>query len=500
MKWINIFKETLYVSSIHLTTKILGFLEKLLIAYLFGASEISDAYFFSFSVFIIIFDFFNESTSPALLPEYVKSRTPEEKSRLFNSAFSFLITIGFSLSLLIFFFSPWIIRNFSNFPQATAGITITYLRIISLGIGFIIASISTYLFINSDQKFLPASMGDLMFKVIGSIFILYTFIDKDVGLIPLAIGIALGSLLKLSTHILYLKKRGMTPLLSFNSSIKKVLKLSAPMIIGIFFAKFRILFDNYLVSGMAIGSVTALQYGYRVMEFGIVVILEPFSTVIFPEFVRLIKKTELFIEKISSGLKLLLTVFLPVSVLAFIFRVDIIQILFGRGAFEHSDVLVTSAAFSYYALAMSFICIDLLLSRSLFALEDTTFPAIFEIISISFHIIFAISFKSSGIHIISLAFLLNRIIKSVLLYIRFRLKTGFHLKIGMFTLKIISFLLVNTILVKNLKNSVKFFQEGGALTFLSLVFIFALFYFVELYLFGILKEIINMFRSDEAQI
>ncbi|MCK4888650.1 MAG: hypothetical protein KAS97_01885, partial [Candidatus Aminicenantes bacterium] len=208
MKWTNIFKETFYVSSIHLTTKILGFLEKLLIAYIFGASEISDAYFFSFAVFIIIFDFFNESTSPALLPEYVKSRTPEDKKRLFNSAFSFLIAIGFSISLIIFFFAPWIIRNFSSFPQETAGITITYLRIISLGIGFIIASISTYLFINSDQKFLPASMGDLMFKVIGSIFILYTLIDKEIGLIPLAIGIALGSLLKLSTHILYLKKRG----------------------------------------------------------------------------------------------------------------------------------------------------------------------------------------------------------------------------------------------------------------------------------------------------
>ncbi|MCK5005317.1 MAG: hypothetical protein KAS21_09525, partial [Candidatus Aminicenantes bacterium] len=159
-----------------------------------------------------------------------------------------------------------------------------------------------------------------------------------------------------------------------------------------------------------------------------------------------------------------------------------------------------SAAFSYYALAMSFICIDLLLSRSLFALEDTTFPAIFEIISISFHIIFAISFKSSGIHIISLAFLLNRIIKSILLYIRFRLKTGFHLNIGFFTFKIISFLLVNMVFVRILKNSVHFFQNGGAFTFLTLAFIFALLYFAELYFFGILKEIIKMFRSDKAQI
>ena len=499
MKWTNIFKETFYVSSIHLTTKILGFLEKLLIAYLFGASEISDAYFFSFSVFIIIFDFFNESTSPALLPEYVKSHSPEEKKNLLNSAFSFLFTAGFILSALIFFFAPWIIRNFSGFPPETAGITITYLRIISLGIGFIIASISTYLFINSDQKFLPASMGDLMFKITGSAFILYTFIDKNVGLIPLAIGIAIGSLMKLATHIIYLKKRGLNPSISFNSSIKKVLKLSSPMVIGILFAKSRILFDNYLVSGMAIGSVTALQYGYRVMEFGIVVILEPFSTVIFPEFVRLIKKTELFIEKISSGLKLLLTVFLPVSVVAFVFRVEIITILFGRGAFEHSDILITSAAFSYYALSMSFICIDLLLSRSLFALGDTKFPALFEIASIIFHIVFALSFKHLGIHIISLAFLLNRSIKSLLLYIRFRIRTGSHLKVGSFLIKIILFLIVNTTIINILKNHVQLFSKGGAVTFFSLSFVFAFLYFAEIFYFGIFNEIIKMFKSSEDQ-
>ncbi len=499
MKWTVIFKETFYISSIHLSTKILGFLEKLLIAYVFGASEVSDAYFFSFSVFIIIFDFFNESTSPALLPEYVKSSSIENKKNLFNSAFSYLLTTGIALSFLIFLFSPWIIENFSNFPPVTAGMAISYLRVISLGIGFVIASISTYLFINADQKFLPASMGDLMFKVTGSALILYTFIDKNIGLLPLAIGIALGSVMKLSTHIIYLRRKGVKPSLDFNPSMKKVLSLSAPMIIGIFFAKFRIIFDNYLVSGMAVGSVTALQYGYKVMEFGIVVLLEPFSTVIFPEFVRLIEETELFIEKISSGLKLLLTIFLPVSVLAYLFRLEIITILFGRGAFEQTDIIITSAAFSYYALSMSFICIDLLLSRSLFALGDTTFPAIFEVTSIIFHILFALSFKSAGIHIISLSFLLNRIIKSFLLYIRFRTKTGSQLKVGTYSLKVIILLSFDIIFIGFLKNSIKLLENSGILTFAILSLIFAFFYLAGIYFTGILKEIIKMISKPDVQ-
>jgi len=497
MKWTVIFKETFYISSIHLSTKVLGFLEKLLIAYIFGASETSDAYFFSFSVFIIIFDFFNETTSPALLPEYVKIISKEDKKRLFNSAFSYLITIGFIISLLIFSFAPWIIKTFSRFPEGTSNLTITYLRIISIGMGFVIASISTYLFINSDQKFLPASMGDLMFKIAGSLFILYIIIEKSAGLIPLAIGISVGSLLKFGTHLIYLKKRNLTPSLSFNSSIKKALKLSTPMIIGVFFSKFRILFDSYLVSGMAVGSVTALQYGYRVMEFGIVVILEPFTIVVFPELVKLTKNTVLLIERISSSFKLLITVFLPVSILAFNFRVEIITILFGRGAFEQSDILITSAAFSFYALSMTFICIDFLLSRSLFALGDTIFPAFFEIISIIFHILFAIVFKSEGIHIISLSFFLNRIIKIILLYIRFRLKMGVHLKVGYFIFKISIFLSINTLLIKVLKNYLHFFHNSGVIQFLILSITFMVIYVIELYFSEVIKEISIMFKDSK---
>ncbi|MEN8154622.1 MAG: lipid II flippase MurJ [Acidobacteriota bacterium] len=496
MKWKNIFRETAIISSIHLSTKILGFLEKILIAYVFGASSISDAYFFSFAVFIIIFDFFNESTSPALLPEYVKQKKTGEDRELFYSAFSYLITIGFVISILISIFSPFIINKLTNFPAETAMVTISYLRIISLGIGFVIASISTYLYINSNQKFFPASLGDLMFKITGSLFILFVLIDSSYGLLSLAIGITAGSFLKLFTHIVYLKRTGTGIRIKFGKNIKKIFRLSAPMVIGILFSKFRILFDNFIVSGMAVGSVTALQYGYRVMEFGIVVLLEPFSTVIFPEFVKLINNMNDFIKRISTGMKFLLTIFLPVSTITFIFRYEIISLLFKRGAFDEKDVAVTAAAFSFYALSMSFICIDFLLSRSLFSMGDTLFPAIFEVSSILFHIAFSIIFKSKGIHIISMAFLLNRILKSLLLFIRFRFMVKRPLGINVFLLKIVFFLAANTIIITLLKSPAAGLFGSGIPLFLILSSLFMLFYFIELYFSGILMQLINAVKKE----
>lgn len=496
MKWKNIFRETAIISSIHLSTKILGFFEKILIAYVFGASSISDAYFFSFAVFIIIFDFFNESTSPALLPEYVKQKKTGEERELLFSAFSFLITIGFAISLLISIFSPFIVNKLTNFPPETALVTINYLRIISLGIGFVIASISTYLYINSNQKFFPAALGDLMFKITGSLFILFVFIDKNYGLLSLAIGITAGSFLKLFTHIIYLKRTGVKLHIKFSKKIKKIFRLSAPMVIGILFSKFRILFDNFIVSGMTIGSVTALQYGYKVMEFGIVVLLEPFSTVIFPEFVKLIDNMNDFVRKISTGMKFLLTVFLPVSTITFIFRYEIISLLFKRGAFDEKDVAVTAAAFSFYALSMSFICMDFLLSRSLFSLGDTLFPALFEVSSITFHIIFSIAFKSKGIHIISLAFLLNRILKSLLLFIRFRVMLKRTFGLNVFLIKIFIFLLSNTIIITMLKNPATGFFGPGIPVFMILSSLFMLLYLVELYFGGILKQLIHSVKKE----
>lgn len=494
MKWKNIFKETAYISSIHLVTKTLGFLEKLLIAYLFGASSISDAYFFSFAIFILVFDFFNESTSPALLPSYVNTRKTGKEEELFSSAFSFLLTTGILLSLIISFFSGEIIDKLTGFPPVTADIATDYLRIISLGIGFVISSISTYLFINSGKKFLPAALGDLFFKVTGSLFILYALIDKSIGLLSLAVGILAGSMLKLLTHVIYLKGRRVSFKLSFNKSFFSVFKLSLPVLAGVLFSKGRVLFDNLIVSGMAVGSITAMQLGYRVMEFLVVVLIEPFSTVLFPEFVSVVKKMNVLREKISGSIKFLMVIFIPISFFAFVFRHQIITLLFKRGAFDEGSVALTASAFSFYVLSMIFISLDFLFSRVLFSYGDTKFPPLFEIISIVFHMIFVLLFKSKGIYIISLAFMLNRVTKSILLYLRLRLILKFGKDVFRFFIKLILTVTVAAIF-SYISGSLFSDSPDGYFSFFLSGFLFFLFYITGLALVGIITDIFSYFKN-----
>ncbi len=487
MKWKSIFKEAAFISSIHLSTKILGFFEKLLIAYLFGTSSISDAYFFSFAIFILLFDFFNESTSPALLPSYVKAREEQQQRSLLNSAFSYLSLAGIIISLLISLFADAIINNFTGFPPQTADIATDYLRIISLGIGFVIASISTYLYINSGKKFLPASLGDLFFKITGTLFFLYAIIDRSIGLIPLAVGILAGSVIKLATHIIYLKRTNNSIRLNFETGFLSVFKKSLPVIAGVLFAKGRILFDNLIVSGMAIGSVTAMQLGYRVMEFSIVVLLEPFSTVLFPEFVSMTGDRKALSEKVRRSVKLMLSLFIPASFFAFVFRHEIIALLFKRGEFDEKSVILTASAFSFYVLSMIFICLDFLFSRALFSFGDTKFPPLFEIVSITFHILFVLIFRSRGLFIVSLAFLLNRIIKSLLLFIKLNkiieIKSGmvkflFKVSASVFSAAFISFIVNNYI----------FSEMQGIPAFLITGVSFFLFTLSGFFLTGIIRD------------
>jgi len=487
MKWQGIFKETAYISSIHFSTKILGFVEKLLIAYLFGASAISDAYFFSFAIFILIFDFFNESTSPALLPAYVNADNSDDKQKIFNSAFSFLAVAGFFISLTLTLFSKNIINLVTGFPPETSEIAVSYLRIISMGMVFVISSITTYLFINSGRKFLPAALGDLIFKVTGSIFILYSIIDRSIGLLTLAIGIFAGSALKLFTHFVYLKRRGIDFKISFNRSFLSVFKLSLPVVAGVFFSKGRILFDNFIVSGMAVGSVTAMQLGYRVMEFSIVVLLEPFSTVLFPEFVSIVKNPTVLKDKVFGSIRFLVIILIPISFFAFVFRYEIISILFKRGAFDEKSVVLTASVFSFYILSIIFISIDILFSKVLYSFGDTKFPPIFEIISILFHIFFVLLFRSDGIFVISLAFFLNRVLKSFLLFLRIRLllKIGKDISVLFFTLSGIGIL---SVLLSRITGYWLFGIKQGVFFLIISGVVFSLFYLSGLVFSGISKD------------
>jgi putative peptidoglycan lipid II flippase len=81
-------------------------------------------------------------------------------------------------------------------------------------------------------------------------------------------------------------------------------------------------------------------------------------------------------QTVSNGLRTLSFVLLPMSLGLLIFRAEIVQIFFQRGAFDPRATVATAYALEFYALGILFFGFQDFLQRCFFALQDTITPLV----------------------------------------------------------------------------------------------------------------------------
>ena len=94
-----------------------------------------------------------------------------------------------------------------------------------------------------------------------------------------------------------------------------------------------------------------------------------------------------FKAQITSTIKVLCFILLPLTVGLITLRSPIVRLAFQRGAFDEQGVSLTSIALTYYAIGMIGFGMQEILNKSFFALKDTKTPTKFAIISVAVNII-----------------------------------------------------------------------------------------------------------------
>ena len=131
-----------------------------------------------------------------------------------------------------------------------------------------------------------------------------------------------------------------------------------------------------MASGLVEGSVSALNYSSEVANMVTQVVILSLTTILYP------KMTELFArnnkaEKNSFTLTYINVVsllVLPLAALIFAFSKEIVQILFGRGAFNENTVVFVSRALKIYALGIVGASFRDVLNKVFYSMKDTKTP------------------------------------------------------------------------------------------------------------------------------
>lgn len=425
------FKNSILIMIITLASRVLGLVRTALIAYYFGATKYTDAYFSAFKISNFFRQLLGEGAlGTVFIPVYndkEKEHGAERSKSLIYSVLNLLFIFTTLITILMVIFSDNII-NFivTGYPEETKIIASKLLKIMAIYFVFIGLAGMISAILNNFKKFLIPASTSLFFNF--AIIISIVVYGNQYGITAMAVGVVVGGLLQflvvLPTFIKIVKDYEFK--IDFkDEDLKKIFILMIPMLLGIFARQINSIVDQFFASHLASGGVSALENATRIYNLPLGVFGISIATVIYPTLSKAIsnKKTDVVKQSLQRGLNFLQFLIIPSMGVLIFYAKDIIKLVLGHGKFTQNSIIITSESLVYYSVGLFFYTAVHLLSRAFYGMKDTKRPVIFSVISIVINIILnAIlidKFQHKGL---ALATAIASMVNFILLYIIFNKK------------------------------------------------------------------------------
>ncbi len=420
----GIFFAAAILAAASFLSRLLGILRSRVLAGKFGAGDTLDAYYAAFRIPDFVFHLIVlGALSAAFIPVftlYLQKEDKKEAWQLASIVLNFTILAVTIISAILFFFAPWLIffiaPGFSGEKRELAVLftRIMFLSPLFLGVSNVFSGI-----LNSFKRFVAYAIAPLFYNL-GIIFGAIFFVPC-IGLSGLAWGVALGAFLHMLVQLPSVLACGFH--YSFildlkNKGVKKIGKLILPRMMGLAANQINLLFITFLASFLSAGSVAVFNLANDLQYFPIGIIGLSFAIAAFPSLAENFARDESqkFKQNLSSAVKQILYLIIPVSIFMLVFRAQIVRLILGTGHFDWEDTKLTLNALGFFALSIFAQSLIPLLARAFFALQDTITPLLASMASIVLNLILGFYLSSKiGVAGLALAFSVHAIFNMVIL-------------------------------------------------------------------------------------
>jgi len=379
-------------------SRITGLIRLQVIAYLFGYSQATDAFWFAFSIPNLLRALFAEGAlSSGFIPvfsEYSSLKGDKEALKLANNVLNLLLIITGPFVILGIFLAPFYIPLIAvgfrqNFSQLKLTVYLTqimwpFLLFISIAALFMAV-------LNCRGHFTSPAFAPVLFNL-SLVFFAWIFIDK-IGIYSLAFGVVMGGMLHFFIQLPFLIKKGFKyrfTLCLKDEGTKKVLKLVLPAFLGGATLQASVLITRIFASTLPEGSISALQYAMRLIQFPLGLFPIALSTAFFPHLSTLAAEgdREGIKKSVSMGMRVIFFLLIPSAVGLVMLRKELVAVLFQHGAFSLKDTLLTGQALFGYSIGLFAMGACMILTRAFYSLQDFLTPLKISFLSLLVSILF----------------------------------------------------------------------------------------------------------------
>lgn len=389
------FRSGLLVMIITMVSRVLGLVRAGIIAYYFGASAMTDAFFSAFKISNFFRQLLGEgalgSSFIPLYNERVESEGEENSKQFIYSILNLLFVFSTIVTILMIIFSQGIIDGIvSGFPDETKIIASRLLKIMSVYFVFISLSGMVCAILNNFKQFAVPASTSIFFNL--AIILASMYFGKTYGIDALAYGVVIGGLFQFLVVLPAFFKimKGYSFKIDWKDPyLKKIFIMICPMLIGIVARQVNTIVDQMFASYLAEGGVSALENATRLYLLPVGVFGVSISTVIFPALSKAMSKNDLdgATDNIVKGLNILLFLIIPSTAVLTFYAPEVIRLTLSYGKFDEEAVRVTSQALLYYSLGLYFYAAIYLMTRAFYSVKNSKYPVKFSIISIVINIV-----------------------------------------------------------------------------------------------------------------
>ena len=374
-------------SAMTFISRLLGLVREQVIAIVFGANWMTDAFLVAFRIPNFMRRLFAEgSFSTAFVPvltEVKETRSPEELrelvSRTAGTLGGVLLVITalgvFGADQLTALFAPGAYLEQPEKFRLTADllrITFPFLMLVSL------TALAGGV-LNSFHKFaLPAVTPVILnLCMIGGALWLAPYLATPIT--ALAWAVLLAGVLQLLLQLPALRGIGLLGLPRWGWShpqVRRILRLMVPTLFGSSVAQVNLLLDTLLASFLIVGSQSWLGYSDRLLEFPLGVFGVALGTVILPSLSRHHVNTDRagFSRALDWGLRTTLLISIPAMLGLVLLAKPIVATLFEHGRFTAHDVDMVGMSLAALSFGLPAFALVKVLAPAFYARQDTKTP------------------------------------------------------------------------------------------------------------------------------
>lgn len=379
-----------------LVSRLVGLVRERVFTTTFGAGDTFDAFVAAFRIPDAIFNLVViGALSAAFIPLFTAKLVKDEKDhasafRFASSILNIMLLVVGVLSILYALFAPWLVPIITpGFTGEKLELTVMLSRVMALqplllAVSFVISGV-----LNSFKRFTAYALAPIFYNL-GIIFGVLVLVPM-MGVSGLAWGVVVGAAFHVVVQLpsfVAVGFRWQNVLISSWTDVKALWTMLLPRVFGLAAQQINLLLVTILGSGLLAGSISAFHLANNIQYVPIGIFGLAFAQAAFPTLAEQIargKKQE-FRNTLTKTFRYILFLVIPMSVFFFLLRAQIVRVLFGDGAFDWEDTIMTFETFGALTVSIFAQATIPLLTRAFYVQQNTKTPVIISLLSIALNI------------------------------------------------------------------------------------------------------------------